>query len=77
MVLPNAADKQNIMHNFTLLVARQLCDHLKYFRENYHDVVPKHIEHQYYEEMCKKSHIVSIIKITVMSNFQIQVDGNS
>lgn len=59
-VLPSATDEQNMMHNFTLLVARQLCEHLKYFRENYSDVVSKHITHQYYEEMCMKSHIVSL-----------------
>ena len=58
-VLPSAADEQNMMHNFTLLVARQLCEHLKYFRENFADVALNHITHQYYKEMCKKSHIVS------------------
>ena len=47
-VLPSKTDESNLTHNFTLLVCRQLVDHLKYFRENYSDVVNRHIKHDYY-----------------------------
>ena len=58
-VLPSITDEKSLLHNFTLLVGRLLVDHMKYFSENYGDVVTRHIMHDYYEEMSQKSETVS------------------
>ena len=58
-VLPSITDERNLLHNFTLLTSRLLVEHFKYFRENYSDVVGKHIKHEFYDEMSQKSTIVS------------------
>ena len=41
-VLPSNTDESNINHNFALIVSRRLVDHLKYFKQNYYDVVDRH-----------------------------------
>ena len=54
-VLPSSCDHNNITHNFTLLVSRQIIESLNYFKDNYFDVVVMHIKHDYYDEMSQKS----------------------
>ena len=60
-ILPSAADEQNLMHNLAILTSWMLVDNLKYFNDNYFDVVNRHIEHDFYEEMSQKSKLVSCI----------------
>ena len=60
-ILPSQTDEISIKHNFAILVSRQLVEHMKHFKENYSDVVQKHLVHDYYEEMSQKSEIVRII----------------
>jgi hypothetical protein len=57
-VLPSLTDEINIKHNFTILVSRILVEHIPFFNENFNDVVQRHITHDYYEEMSRKSEIV-------------------
>ena len=57
-VLPSDSDHQSLMHNFALLVSRHLVDHIRYFKENYSDIVIRHIKHDYYDEMSQKSETV-------------------
>ena len=57
-VIPSVTDEKNLLHNFALLVGRQLVDHMKYFAENYSDVVTRHITHDFYKEMSTKSETV-------------------
>ena len=60
-LLPSSADKQAIMHNFGVLVARVLVEEIPYFGMTFEGVVTKHIEHEYMEAMSKKSKTVSYI----------------
>ena len=62
-VLPSVTDASNILHNFTLLVCRELVKYMRYFRENYADVVSHHITHDYYKEMSSKSETVLILSV--------------
>lgn len=41
-VLPSQTDESNILHNITILVSRELVQHLKYFEDNFSDVTVKH-----------------------------------
>lgn len=63
-VLPSQTDESNILHNITILVSRELVQHLKYFEDNFSDVTVKHIKHDYYEEMCQKSNNYSMYYYT-------------
>lgn len=57
-ILPTVTDAANLSHNFALLIERKLVEHVRYFRENYSDVVTRHIKHEFYEEMSRKSETV-------------------
>ena len=46
------------MENYTILVARTLVTYMPAFLQ-FRKVVPKHIKHEYTEEMSKKSEVVS------------------
>jgi hypothetical protein len=45
------------MSNMCVLIARTLMKHIPYFSE-YGKGVEKHIRHQFYEEMSRKSEVV-------------------
>ena len=64
-VLPSNTDQKNLLHNFTLLTSRLLVENFKYFRENYSDAVQCHIQHDFYDEMSKKSTTVGYAYILV------------
>ena len=53
--LNDAAMKQNI----AIHISRVLTEFLPFFKASFSDVVKKHIQHKYYPQMSKKSHIVS------------------
>ena len=52
-------DEGNMFDNFVILLARMLCDHVTYFKENFRDVVDHRIPHLYSKEMSRKSKVVS------------------
>ena len=59
MILPSLEDDSDLEENFKILIARVLCENLPFFKETFDGVVTWHIKHCYYEEMSKKSDIVS------------------
>jgi L1 cell adhesion molecule like protein len=65
MLLPNEDDHAAICDEFAILVAQMMCDNMQYFKENYGDIVQRHIPHQYEQEMSSKSEVVSTTKFTL------------
>ena len=59
MILSSLEDDSDLEENFKILIARVLCENLPFFKETFDGVVTWHIKHCYYEEMSKKSDIVS------------------
>lgn len=57
-ILPSMADHYSITNNFTI-ISRMLTSHLTHFKDNFNDVVDRHIKHDYYSQMSSKSEIVS------------------
>ena len=60
-ILPTEEDDAIIHDEFAILVARILCKHMTFFQDSYADVVDWHIEHEFSQEMCRKSEVVSIV----------------
>ena len=52
--LPNEDDVSAVKLNLTILVSRILCSYIQCLAP-FKKVVPMHIPHEYYEEMCEKS----------------------
>lgn len=67
LVLPSLEDEIALHNNFKTLISRILCEHLPFFKESFDGIVAWHIQHEYYEEMSKKSDIVSSYKYIVAS----------
>ena len=59
MILLSLEDDSDLEENFKILIARVLCENLPFFKETFDGVLTWHIKHCYYEEMSKKSDIVS------------------
>ena len=56
-LLPSNEDKEALVSNFAVLIARILVKHVPAFSV-FSDVVPQHITHEYYAEMSAKSKVV-------------------
>ena len=61
-VLPSDCEDALVRDEFAVLIARMMCDNMQYFKENYSDVVQRHIPHKYEQEMSTKSEVVRIIQ---------------
>ena len=59
-ILPTSTDDESFLDKFAVLLGRMLCNHITYFKENFGDVVERHIPHLYSQDMSKKSEIVSL-----------------
>ena len=59
-LLPSIADDQALLSNFSVLVSRVLVKEIPYFTSTFEGVVTEHIKHLHYDEMAKKSEIVSV-----------------
>ena len=57
-ILPSDEDTKAIRENFEVLIGRVLKKHCSFFSK-FATGVPRHVKHEHYEEMCKKSEIVS------------------
>lgn len=58
VILPSKEDEAAILHNFSILVARVLKKYMPIFKK-FGNGLERHIRHEYYEEMSKKSEVVS------------------
>lgn len=58
-ILPTTSDYQILKEKFAILVARVLVKHIPYFKEDFKDLVTRHIQHPYSTEMVKQSEVVS------------------
>ena len=72
-ILPTFSDKQQLQENYVVLFARVLCEYLPFFKKRFAECVPHHINHQYSEQMSKKSDVVSCtccaLYITIYSSY--------
>ena len=59
MLLPSLEDEEALHKNFRILIARILYDNLPFFKATFDECVIWHIKHIYYDEMSKKSVVVS------------------
>lgn len=58
-ILPSQLDHDILKSNMAILVARILKQHMKFF-ESYGSGLERHITHKYYQEMSRKSEVVSV-----------------
>ena len=62
-LLPSSRDDSTLKKNIAILISRVLCKYLKFFKLSFDDVVKKHIQHRYYEEMSSKSSVVCSVEL--------------
>ena len=60
-LLPTKECDDQLTNHLAVLVSRIIVSHMPYFRFAFSDVVSWHIDHPYYEDMSKKSEVVSIL----------------
>lgn len=60
-LLPTPDDDMALRHNLAILVSRILFQNLTFFQLAFDGVIEWHIKHEYYEQMSRKSEIVSIL----------------
>ena len=58
-LLPSADDDRLLRKNFGILISRVLVTHMPFFKCSFDGVITWHIMHKYYEQMCRKSTVVS------------------
>ena len=58
-ILPSIESDSELINNVAVIVSRVLATHMQFFSITLGDVVTWHIEHEYYEDMKKKSEVVS------------------
>ena len=58
-LIPTAEDNAAMLTNFSMLVTREIVQHMPFFAKNFSDVIVSHIPHTYSKEMARKSEIVS------------------
>ena len=61
-ILPMLSDKDHLQENYIVLFARVICEQLPFFKKNFSECVPLHIDHCYSEQMSQKSDVVSYKK---------------
>ena len=57
-LLPSAEEHQQLYKNLQVLFGRVLVKYIPYFKE-FGAALPRHIKHEHYSEMAKKSEVVS------------------
>ena len=67
--LHNKDDESMLRTRMSSIIGRVLVTHLKYFRDNYEDVVTWHIPHAHSEEMAEKSTIVCLMRFVIFAVF--------
>lgn len=58
-LLPSQSDHSTLSTHFATHISRIITTYMPFFRENFGDVVDRHIPHLYSADMSKKSHVVS------------------
>lgn len=64
-LLPTPEDDRVLKHNICILMSRILFKHVDFFSLWFDGVIDWHIKHEFWEEMSKKSQIVSIYIVYV------------
>ena len=52
-VLPNSEDYQLLKQNFAIHISRIIADYLLIFKEDFKNLVPRHIPHKYIAKRCQ------------------------
>ena len=70
-IMPTLADKQQLQENYIIIFARVICEYLPFFKKNFAECVPVHINHQYSQEMSQKSDVVSCTLVAIYHDFNM------
>jgi len=62
-LLPSVENDSTLTDIMVTIVSRVLTTYLPYFAFSCSDIVNWHIDHEYYEEMSTKSHVVRKLEI--------------
>uniref|UniRef100_A0A1X7U296 DUF6589 domain-containing protein n=1 Tax=Amphimedon queenslandica TaxID=400682 RepID=A0A1X7U296_AMPQE len=73
VMLPSLSDKQMMLHNFTVLIARILMEEFAFVKKTFSDIIPKHIDHLYSKEMKKKSEVVPLGVVLKNENVPVEM----
>ena len=74
-ILPTSDDYQILKENMAVLVSRILVEHLRFFSEDFKDLVTWHIQHQCSAQMSQKSEVVSLHDIVYRYYMLIIMDA--
>jgi len=58
-ILPNDEDYQSLKERFIIHVSRIIVKYMNFFKEDFQNLIQRHIPHQFSKEMSKKSEVVS------------------
>lgn len=59
-LVPSMQNDMNLLHNIATRVSRVLVTYMSFFQFAFSDVTTWHIQHKYYQEMRRKSEVVSL-----------------
>lgn len=59
-LLPSPVHDEQMQAYFVIIISRILYSNMDYFKVSFDSCVKWHIEHKYYQQMCKKSHVVRL-----------------
>lgn len=76
-ILPSSRDYDSLKQDFTVLISRMIVNYLPFFREDFNNLVEKHIPHKYSHEMCKKSGVVSAYTYISSYNYVLHMYAQS
>lgn len=68
-LLPSVQDDATLLRNMATLVSRIVVDNMPFFHHTFDGAVTRHIKHEYYSEMGKKSVVVSAVHILWLLTF--------
>lgn len=60
-LLPSLQSDSLLLDNFAVIVSRVIVDYIPFFNFALSDVVTRHIDHKFYQEMSSESEVVSIL----------------
>ena len=68
-IVPSTQNDTNLLHNIAIHISRVLVTYMSFFQFAFSDVTTWHIQHRFYQEMSRKSEVVSL---QIQNNFELQ-----
>jgi hypothetical protein len=64
-ILPSHQTDSELVDDICMLVSRVIVSYLSFFKHTFSDVVYWHFKNKYFEEMSKKSEVVSVLVVSL------------